>query len=229
MTVSEFIDKLKYAASVKTIYIKGCFGAPMTNANKKRYTNNLVYNKLRANMINACTPDTFGFDCVCLIKGILWGWTGDRTKQYGGAIYCSNGVPDVGADGILKYCKDVSTNFANIQPGEVVWMSGHVGVYIGDGKVIECSPKWTNNVQYSNLGNLGYKTGNYRVWKKHGVLPWVTMSVNEQMPVYYTVVKGDNLTRIAVRYNTTVTELLQLNPNIKNPSLIRVNQIIRVK
>ena len=228
MTVSEFIDKLRYATSVKTIYIKGCFGAPMNDKNKKRYTNNLIYNKLRSNMINACSSDTFGFDCVCLIKGILWGWTGDKNKQYGGAVYCSNGVPDVGADGILKYCKDVSANFANIQPGEVVWMSGHVGVYIGDGKVIECSPKWTNNVQYSNLGNLGYKTGNYRIWKKHGVLPWVTAST-QQTPIYYTVVKGDTLTKIAVRHNTTVTELLQLNPSIKNPNLIRKGQVIRVK
>lgn len=230
MTVSEFIDKLKYAASVKTIYIKGCFGAPLNDKNKKRYTNNLVYNKLRSNMINACSADTFGFDCVCLIKGILWGWTGDKNKVYGGATYCSNGVPDVGADGILKYCSGVSTNFANIQPGEVVWMSGHVGVYIGDGKVIECTPKWTNNVQYSNLGNLGYKTGNYRVWKKHGILPWVTMNVNEQIPVYYTVVKGDTLSKIAVRYGTTVKEICALNPNIiKNPNKIKVGWTIRVK
>lgn len=230
MTVSEFIDKLKYAASIKTLYIKGCFGAPMTSANKKRYTNNLVYNKLRSNMINSCSSDTFGFDCVCLIKGILWGWTGDRTKNYGGATYCSNGVPDVGADGILKYCKDVSTNFANIQPGEIVWMSGHVGVYIGEGKVIECSPKWTNNVQYSNLGNLGYKTGNYRIWKKHGVLPWVTLdSRPNDTQCYYTVIKGDTLTKIAIRYDTTVKDILALNSNIKNPNFIRVGQIIRVK
>ena len=180
-------------------------------------------------MINAASADTFGFDCVCLIKGILWGWTGDRTKQYGGAVYCSNGVPDVGADGILKYCKDVSTNFANIQPGEVVWMSGHVGVYIGDGQVIECTPKWTNNVQYSNLGNLGYKDGHSRMWKKHGILPWVTMdSQNSNTPVYYKVVKGDTLTKIAIRYDTTVAELQRLN-GIKNPNLIRVGQVIRVK
>lgn len=230
MTVSEFIAKLKYATSIKTHYIKGCFGAPMTNANKTRYTKNNPYNILHAGAIKACSSDTVGFDCVCLIKGILWGWNNDQTKQYGGASYCSNGVPDVGADGILKYCKGVSTNFANIQPGEVVWMSGHVGVYIGNGQVIECTPKWTNNVQYTNLGNLGYKDGHSRTWKKHGILPWVTMdgSVTET-PIYYTVVKGDNLTKIAIRYDTTVDEICKLNPSIKNPHIIKIGQKIRVK
>ncbi len=173
MNCNEFLEKLRLAERSKTYYIKGCFGAPMTPANKKRYTNNLVYNKNRADKINALSADTFGFDCVCLIKGILWGWNADASKQYGGAVYKSNGVPDVGADGIVNYLQHVSTDFSNIIPGECVWMSGHVGVYVGDGKVIECTPKWTSDVQYSNLGNNGYKTGNYRIWTKHGYLPWV--------------------------------------------------------
>ena len=35
-------------------------------------------------MINAASADTFGFDCVCLIKGLLWGWCGDKSKTYEG-------------------------------------------------------------------------------------------------------------------------------------------------
>ena len=59
----------------------------MTAANKKRYTTNHSYNKAaaRVKMINAASEDTFGFDCVCLIKGILWGWDGDKNATYGGA------------------------------------------------------------------------------------------------------------------------------------------------
>ena len=41
--------------------------------------------------------------------------------------------------------------------------------------------------------------------------------------VYYTVVKGDNLTKIAKAYNTTVNNLVKLN-NIKNPNYIVVGQ-----
>ena len=47
-------------------------------------------------------------------------------------------------------------------------------VYIGNGIVVECSPKWKDGVQFSNLGNLPqYKNGNYRLWSKHGKLPFV--------------------------------------------------------
>lgn len=234
MRLNEFLDKLRLAESCKTLYIKGCFGAPMNAANKKRYTNNLQYNKNRAAMINAASADTFGFDCVCLIKGILWGWNADVNKQYGGAVYKSNGVPDVGADGIVNYLQHISTDFSNIIPGECVWMSGHVGVYMGDGKVIECTPKWTNDVQYSNLGNLGYKTGNWRNWTKHGRLPWVEYvsapveekpveSPNTQAEDYYVVKKGDTLSKIALN------QILKLNPEIKDPSKIFVGQKIRIK
>ena len=43
----------------------------------------------------------------------------------------------------------------------------------------------------------------------------------------YTVVKGDNLTRIASRNGTTVAKLVELN-GIKNPSLIQVGQVIKL-
>ena len=45
---------------------------------------------------------------------------------------------------------------------------------------------------------------------------------------YYTVVKGDNLTKIAKKYNTTVAQLVAWN-NIKNPNLIYTGQKLRVK
>jgi LysM repeat protein len=43
----------------------------------------------------------------------------------------------------------------------------------------------------------------------------------------YTVVKGDTLTRIAKRYNTTVKRLCELN-NIKNANLIRIGQVLKI-
>lgn len=196
MNSKEFIAKLKdVATNYKTLYVMGCFGAPMTDANKKRYTQNHTYNKqaARTKMIMAATSDTFGFDCVNLIKGILWGWCGDKSRTYGGASYATNGVPDVSADGMITKCSGVSTDFSNILPGEAVWMSGHIGVYIGDGQVVECTPKWKNCVQFSNLGNIAkYKTGNYRVWTKHGKLPTIIYDESEK-PLVSTVKKGETL------------------------------------
>lgn len=182
MTVAQFIEKLlDVAKNTKTIYILGCFGAPMNSKNKARYTKNNPFNANRANIINACTPDTFGFDCVGLIKGILWGWSKDLSKTYGGASYKANGVPDVGANSMMNtYCREVSTDFKNIVPGEAVWMDGHIGVYIGDGKVVESTSKWTAEVLISSLGNLGYKSAYTRTWTKHGKLPWIDYSVQTE-------------------------------------------------
>lgn len=46
--------------------------------------------------------------------------------------------------------------------------------------------------------------------------------------IVYTVVKGDTLSKIASRYNTTVSELVKLN-NIKNPNLIVIGQKITIE
>lgn len=175
MTNKEFVEKLKdVATKYKTLYVLGCFGAPLNANNKKRYSTNYAYNKqaARAKMINAASSDTFGFDCVCLIKGILWGWNGDQFKAYGGASYATNGVPDIGADAMIKKCEELSTDFSKIEVGEAVWMSGHIGVYIGNGLAVECSPKWKNCVQITacNRDVAGY---NRRNWTKHGKLPYI--------------------------------------------------------
>jgi hypothetical protein len=180
MKASEFVAKLKdVAQNYKTLYVMGCFGAPMTAANKTRYINNGASNgynaaPARRAMINAATADTFGFDCVCLIKGVLWGWNGDASKIYGGASYAVNGVPDIGADTMITKCKGVSTNFSNVEVGEALWCSGHIGVYIGGGLAVECSPAFDNDVQITAVKNMGTKSGyNARTWTKHGKLPYI--------------------------------------------------------
>ena len=45
---------------------------------------------------------------------------------------------------------------------------------------------------------------------------------------YYTVKKGDTLGAIALKYNTTVNNLMALNPQIKNANLIYVGDVIRL-
>lgn len=178
MTNTEFVRRCKeIAQNKKTLYVMGCFGAPMNAKNKKRYCTNHSYNKTadRQKMINAATADTFGFDCVCFIKGVLWGWNGNTAKTYGGATYCANGVPDISADAMIGKCKDVTTDFSKIEIGEVVWLSGHIGVYIGDGLVAECTPIWKNGVQITACANIGKKAGyNARKWTMHGKLPYIT-------------------------------------------------------
>ena len=124
-------------------------------------------------MIQSATSDTFGFDCSGLIKGVLWGWNGDKGKTYGGARYASCGVPDLSADAMIARCSGVSTDFSNIHVGEVVWLSGHIGVYVGGGKVVESTPSWKNCVQITALSA--------RKWVKHGKLPYVNYSTSKSV------------------------------------------------
>jgi LysM repeat protein len=240
MNNKEFIAKLQNVVdNFKTLYVMGCFGAPITSGNVSRYCTNDSYNKqaARTAMIKAAankTPPVFGFDCVCLIKGLLWGWNGDASESYGGATYASNGVPDIGADTMITKCTGVSTNFGNIVPGEAVWLPGHIGVYIGNGKVIECTPAFKNCVQVTACLNIGAISGmNGRAWTKHGKLPYITYEAVESTPQntaeaegnIYEVVSGDTLGKIAAKSGTTVSKLAEIN-DIANVNVISVGQII---
>ena len=72
-------------------------------------------------------------DCIGLIKG--YGWLDPDTLTIG---YATNGMPDIGADAmyqaaLVKGGMDTMPD----TPGLAVWKSGHIGVYIGNGEVIE--------------------------------------------------------------------------------------------
>lgn len=221
MKVNEFVSKLKdIATNYKTLYVMGCFGSPMTDKNKKRFTKNHSYNKsaIRKSMIMDATADTFGFDCVCLIKAVLWGWNGNKNHVYGGATYKANGVGDMGADTMIRaYCKEVTSNFNKIDVGHIVWMDGHVGVYIGDGKVVECTPAFKNQVQITNLKGRG--------WEKHGKLRYIDYSKEQVKEDSYItkiakeVIKGlwgngkerkDKLTKAGYDYKEVQAEVNRL-------------------
>ena len=72
-------------------------------------------------------------DCIGLIKGYLWS---EDTESK--PVYCSNGFKDVSADTYYTQCrrKGMIGSIPDVA-GIAVFMPGHVGVYIGDGKVIE--------------------------------------------------------------------------------------------
>jgi len=173
-TAAELAERaIDAAKNHKTLYVMGGIGYPLNERGKQRSQNN-SWNTTpdRKAFINAATDDTFAFDCVCFIKSLLWGWCGDKTKTYGGAEYESNGVPDIGADTMITRCSDVSTDFSKISVGEAVWMQGHIGIYVGNGLAVECTPAWANKVQITacNCTKSGY---NRRNWTKHGKLPYI--------------------------------------------------------
>lgn len=71
-------------------------------------------------------------DCIGLIKGYCW------YSPHSGFTYCSNGMPDIGANRMIDNA-EIKGEIDTIPeiPGIAVWVKGHIGVYIGDGWVIE--------------------------------------------------------------------------------------------
>ena len=186
MTNKDFIDKLlNIVNNYKTVYAYGTFGQKLTtsiiNQKSKQYPN-WYTDKRKKELLNLVNKNYFCFDCVGLIKGVLWGWNGSNFVN-GGAKYESNGVPDLSANGLINKCKNLSTNFSSITMGEVVWMDGHVGIYYKNGEVIECSPAFNNKVQITNLSQ--------RKWIKHGFLPWISYS-SSFLPTRGYFKKGDS-------------------------------------
>ena len=180
----EFVAKVKdIAQNYNTVYCWGSFGFPITEYNIKRLADDKngypkIYTAaVQAKLRSLIGKNYFGFDCVGLIKGVLWGFTGDASKPNGGTGYCSKGVGDIDCNAMFNLCSGKSTDFSNIVPGEFLGMQGHIGVYIGDGLAVEATASWNNKVQITAVADIGAKSGyNSRRWTKHGKSPFIDYS-----------------------------------------------------
>lgn len=202
MTAADFAAMARLIATqYMTTYMLGPWGWPCTDAMITRATtkgSHAQTNRQWLSYAYAIQDQGFIFDCVGLIKGILWGWHGDMSRTYGGAGYACNGLPDIDAGVMIKSCADVSTDFSSIEPGEVVYMPGHIGIYVGDGIVSESTPRWNWGVQLSTCTNVSGKklsgTVGQRKWTKHGKLPWVDYADSAEEDDF--VVRYDRLSDI---------------------------------
>lgn len=165
MNNKEFASEAVDVCSFKTLYVKGGFGQPLNNTNKKKLLEQYPYNQNISEDILNASDDTFAFDCCGMVKSIIWGFNGNKKLRYGGAKYKSNGMDDLNEKGILNICSDLSDDFSLILEGEFLYMSGHCGIYIGNNLVAESSPKWKNGAQITDI--------KLRKWKCHGKLPMI--------------------------------------------------------
>lgn len=105
-------------------------------------------------------------DCIGLIKGYLWSDTPTSIPKY-------NSSEDVSADGMLAKCKEKgSISTIPELPGVLVFSPQHVGVYIGNGYVIEARGH-AYGVVKTKLSSRG--------WKNWGKCPWIEY-VEEDQP-----------------------------------------------
>lgn len=198
MTNKKLVDICtNIAKERKTLYVNGGFGRNLTEENKKYYINGWSYNRglLRKPKIQNASYDTYGFDCICLIKAIRMGWNGNTLDPTCGVRYV--GAWDITDELMLNECVDVSTNFEKIEAGEMLWNPGHAGIYIGNGLAVECTPSWSDGVQITGVSNIGKPVGyNTRKWTKHGKLPWVDYSrclMSSMVPVLQQGMIGEDV------------------------------------
>lgn len=106
-------------------------------------------------------------DCVGLIKG--YSWYDTETQK---TLLVSNGMPDIGADTMYENATEKgSIDTIPEVLGLAVWKEGHIGVYIGGGKVVEAYGT-TTGVIYSELAD-----GGWTHWLK---IPYISYSEQEE-------------------------------------------------
>ena len=193
------------------------------------------------------------FDCWNTIKCLLNGYDiYNNTVGYKCPTLSITG--DLDGRGLLNKCTKVSSDFSILSTypsATYLYLETkkdrHSGIYVGefikDGKcynVIECTASWEHKVLCSWVDADGtrrhYKGGSANCkWNYFGLLTkWIEYETEIVEPPKpeptnsYTVVKGDTLNGIAKKFNTTLAEILKVNPQITNPNIIYVGQVINL-
>ena len=139
--VSEYIAWLREQARLKRPYWYGCYYNPCSEAllqrKAKQYPSHYTAKRMPTYRQHIAAGQIAG-DCVNgAIKGAIWSELGTRQPVYG-----SHNCPDKSADGMFEYCKKQGMPWGAIssmpdKPGIAVRFAGHVGIYVGNGEVVE--------------------------------------------------------------------------------------------
>lgn len=131
-------------------------------------------------------------DCVGLIKGYLWSENSEDMNP----LY--DPAQDKSANAMYTACKTKGEMATMPEvPGILVFFPGHVGVYIGDGEVIEARSR-RYGVYKTKLAE--------RPWKTWGYCPYVTYGAEQKMldmklPVLKKGAKGDTVRAMQILLN----------------------------
>lgn len=122
-------------------YVKKQLGKPYWYGTFGQKSSEPLYYQKKRQYPRYYTDDDFKFqynqkvhDCIGLIKGYMWSKNANDMNPK----YCSNGCPDVNEEMMYNSAKvkgEIST-MPDV-PGICVLHPGHIGVYIGNGYVIE--------------------------------------------------------------------------------------------
>ena len=158
LTGKELADLVQ--KQVGQAYVWGGLGYKLTEARLTQLKN--IYPKAYPDAYHAKARRNLGknaCDCVGLLKYFKWGNRGDSSSQFK-----YDAATDFTANAEFKTCTQTGkiTDMPN-EPGLMVWQSGHCGVHIGDGKIVEA-----RGIDYGVVQT----TVNTRNFTHYGRLPW---------------------------------------------------------
>lgn len=78
------------------------------------------------------TGDHWSMDCLGFVHTMVNGFCGNKNQLGGGAVMDEFVTSTTEGETLWNYCYDQSYNFNKKVPGELLYMDGHVGLYIGD-------------------------------------------------------------------------------------------------
>ena len=139
------VQHVKNALALNTRYMWGGILRPITPA----YVDMLSgiygaaqYSESRIKMLKSLPSGYYGVDCVGLVKSYYW--SGNENGGTGSKDYGKAGYPDVNANLMYQNARVKGPiNTIPEVPGLVVYCKSHphVGVYIGNGEVVESTIK----------------------------------------------------------------------------------------
>ncbi len=112
-----------------------------------------------------CNRNIRGWDCIGLIKSYVWNdyWQGNTDYYTAESDFCTRTLIEQDLEkGHISTLPEI--------PGLVLWKKGHVGVYIGNNQVIECTirnpktgkPELIGGIIQTNINDLDWE-----VWLKY--------------------------------------------------------------
>ena len=235
---SEFIEACRRLVGMPYWYgtcIYPC-SRSLLASKKVQYTTHYRESRMRK-YESDCEKHLLCMDCVGMIKGFFWCSGLDPILSYlNGASSLprkyGRGIPDKSANSLGPWCKSKGAQAGDIDsfpdvPGIIVHKSGHVGVYVGKGEVVEA--------RGFDYGVVKTKLKE-RPWEDWFYLPASVLDYGqptseteeaENSYFIYTVVSGDRLWDISKRFYGTGYKfrIIQTDNGLKNDKIYPGNQL----
>lgn len=169
-TAKGLVDYCKEALDKKTVYMWGGLMKKVTNdfIAYKKIQYPTYYDSKRVRYLQGLVDlNYYGCDCIGMIKSYLFGGFGSPKYKVNWDTNCSGMYNKATVKGKIDTLPE--------REGVILYMKGHVGVYIGNGECIECTlGDYGDGVVKSKVKGRG--------WTDWFECPWIDYGVTEIEP-----------------------------------------------